>query len=335
MKKSRMSLQDIASLAGLTKMTVSRYMRDPEVVSERSRQAIDAVMRRHDYIPNRLPDILSGARSRTLGVIIPSFRNQLFSDVLDGIQQVAAQYNYQTIIASDNYDPLIGQQKIITLLSYHIDALILTGRQHTQSAINSIRTSGVPVAELMEISHDALDIQVGFDNLQAAREMTRHLIARGRRQIVFLGAMDDPRDICRYRGVEMELTGAGLTGRHIVPKEISSMALGQRMFRKIMQQYPQTDTIFCTNDDLAMGVLLECQARQIAVPRQMAVAGFHGLDIGQANQQKLASVITPRFRMGQLATELLMDRLAGKQGRLAEQTSGIDLGYQLFFGDTV
>ena len=145
-------------------MTVSRYMRDPSKVSERSRGAIDEVMRQHNYIPNRLPEILSGAGSRTLGVIIPSFRNQIFSDVLEGIQQVAEKHGYQTIIASDNYDPQVGQEKIITLLSYHIDGLLLTGTQHTQTARDYLKTSGIPVAELMEITAEPLDIQVGFDN---------------------------------------------------------------------------------------------------------------------------------------------------------------------------
>ncbi len=334
MKRNRMSLQDIATLAGLTKMTVSRYMRGPENVSERSRQAIDEVMRQHDYIPNRLPDILAGARSRTLGVIIPSFRNQIFADVLDGIQQVAEEGQYQTIIASHDYSPLTEQQKIITLLSYHIDALILTGRQHTQAALSGIRASGVPVAELMEIGPGALDLQVGFDNQQAACDMTEQLIARGRRQIVFLGSMDDPRDISRYRGVEQALQRRGMSGRHIVPKEISSMALGQKMFGQIMQNFPQTDAVFCTNDDLAVGVLLECQARQIRVPEQIAIAGFHGLDIGHANQQKLASVITPRLAIGQVATRQLIHRLE-HNSKPEECEQSIDLGYQLFFGDTL
>lgn len=80
--------------------------------------------------------------------------------------------------------------------------------------------------------------------------------------------------------------------------------------------------------------MLECQARQIAVPQQMAIAGFHGLDIGHANQQKLASVITPRFAIGQVATRLLMNRLDEKAPPDGG-TQSVDLGYQLFFGDTL
>ena len=332
MKRNRMSLQDIATLAGLTKMTVSRYMRDPSKVSERSRCAIDEVMRQHNYIPNRLPEMLSGAGSKTLGVIIPSFRNQIFSDVLEGIQQVAEKHGYQTIIASDNYDPLTGQEKIITLLSYHIDGLLLTGTQHTQTARDYLKTSGIPVAELMEITSDPLDIQVGFDNRQAAFDMTGEFIRRGKKQMAFIGAMDDPRDVSRYQGMTQALQEYGLSGRHYVPGAISSMVLGRRLFQQIIAQHPQTDAIFCTNDDLAMGVLLECQARRIRVPEDIAIAGFHGLDIGSANQQKLASVITPRLEAGQVATGLLIAQL---EGRRTAGSETVDLGYRLFTGDTL
>ncbi|KFD17024.1 positive regulator of L-idonate catabolism [Tatumella ptyseos ATCC 33301] len=332
MKRNRMSLQDIATLAGLTKMTVSRYMRDPSKVSERSRCAIDEVMRQHNYIPNRLPEMLSGAGSKTLGVIIPSFRNQIFSDVLEGIQQVAEKHGYQTIIASDNYDPLTGQEKIITLLSYHIDGLLLTGTQHTQTARDYLKTSGIPVAELMEITSDPLDIQVGFDNRQAAFDMTGEFVRRGKKQMAFIGAMDDPRDVSRYQGMTQALQEYGLSGHHYVPGAISSMVLGRRLFQQIIAQHPQTDAIFCTNDDLAMGVLLECQARLIRVPEDIAIAGFHGLDIGSANQQKLASVITPRLEAGQVATGLLIAQL---EGRRTAGSETVDLGYRLFTGDTL
>ena len=75
MKNNRMTLQDIANLAGLNKMTVSRYLRDPGQVSERSRELISKVMEENNYIPNRAPEILLNARSKTIGVLIPSFRS--------------------------------------------------------------------------------------------------------------------------------------------------------------------------------------------------------------------------------------------------------------------
>ena len=89
MKNNRMTLRDIANLAGLNKMTVSRYLRDPGQVSEQPRADFKGYGRKQLY-PNRAPEILLNARSKTIGVLIPSFRNQIFADMLAGIESVTS-----------------------------------------------------------------------------------------------------------------------------------------------------------------------------------------------------------------------------------------------------
>lgn len=330
MKNNRMTLQDIADLAGLTKMTVSRYMRDPGQVSQKSREAISRVLEEANYIHNRAPEILLGARSKSIGVLIPSFRNQIFSEVLAGIEAAASPHQYQTLIANYEYDPQVEEEKIANLLSYNIDALILTEKRHTERTLQYLRSAQIPIAELMDITEHHLDMQVGFDNEKAAADMTQALLESGKRRLAFLGAMDDPRDISRFRGVARTLEQCGLKAHHIIPNAITSIALGRQLFQRAQAELPDLDAVFCTNDDLAVGVLLECQTQGIAVPGQVAIAGFHGLDIGQANVQKVASVITPRFDIGRVATELILKRLNGK-----ETADSVDLSYQIYYGDTL
>ena len=298
MKNNRMTLQDIANLAGLNKMTVSRYLRDPGQVSERSRELISKVMEENNYIPNRAPEILLNARSKTIGVLIPSFRNQIFADVLAGIESVTSAHQYQTLIANYEYDPQREEREVLNLLSYNIDGLILTGKQHSDRMVQYVRASGIPVAELMDYGGQQLDIQVGFDNEKAAWDMTHAFLESGKRAIAFFGSMDDPRDLSRFRGTELALAEHGLKAYHMAPRTISSVALGRQMFLQMQQTRPDIDAIFCTNDDLAVGVLLECQAQGKAVPQEIAIAGFHGLEIGRARLQKIASVITPRYEIG-------------------------------------
>ncbi|STV95851.1 Positive regulator of L-idonate catabolism [Klebsiella michiganensis] len=261
MKNNRMTLQDIANLAGLNKMTVSRYLRDPGQVSERSRELISKVMEENNYIPNRAPEILLNARSKTIGVLIPSFRNQIFADVLAGIESVTSAHQYQTLIANYKYDPQREEREVLNLLSYNIDGLILTGKQHSDRMVQYVRASGIPVAELMDYGGQQLDIQVGFDNEKAAWDMTHAFLESGKRAIAFFGSMDDPRDLSRFRGTELALAEHGLKAYHMAPRTISSVALGRQMFLQMQQTRPDIDAIFCTNDDLAVGVLLECQAQ--------------------------------------------------------------------------
>ena len=323
-------MQDIANLAGLNKMTVSRYLRDPAQVSQRSRELISRVMEDNNYIPNRAPEILLNARSKTIGVLIPSFRNQIFADLLAGVEAVTSANQYQTLIANYEYDPAREEREVLNLLSYNIDGLILTSRQHTDRLVQYVRASGIPVAELMDIGGEPLDIQVGFDNEHAALEMANAFIDSGKRRLAFIGSMDDPRDLSRFRGVRQALAARGLTPVQIAPHAISSVSLGRALFLQLRQSHPDVDAIFCTNDDLAVGVLLECQAQGIDVPGQIAIAGFHGLEIGRARLQKIASVVTPRYDIGRVAGEVLLARLAGE-----ETAASVDMGYQLYYGDTL
>ncbi|WP_392558419.1 DNA-binding transcriptional regulator IdnR [Orbus mooreae] len=312
MRDKRISLQDIASLADVTKMTVSRYLRDPNQVSEKNRQKLAKILEDIHYIPNRAPEILLGSKSRSIGIIIPSFKNHIFLEVLAGIESVASNHGYQTIITNYDYDKIIEEQKIINLLSYNIDALILMEKNHTKRAIKYLKSVNIPVAELMDISQQSLDIQVGFDNEMAGFDMTQALIKSGKKNIVYFNSIASARDMSRFEGYCRAMRDAGYEPKQMLPNMISSVNLGRSLFHKAIQEYPNIDGVFCTNDDIAVGVLLECQHYNIPVPEQIAIAGFHGLDIRLANQQQIASVITPRFDIGKMATELLLKRLNGE-----------------------
>lgn len=137
----------------------------------------------------------------------------------------------------------------------NIDGLILTGKQHSDRMVQYVRASGIPVAELMDYGGQQLDIQVGFDNEKAAWDMTHAFLESGKRAIAFFGSMDDPRDLSRFRGTELALAEHGLKAYHMAPRTISSVALGRQMFLQMQQTRPDIDAIFCTNDDLAVGVL--------------------------------------------------------------------------------
>ncbi len=150
MKKKRPVLQDVADLVGVTKMTVSRYLRNPEQVSEALRGKIAVALDELGYIPNRAPDILSNATSRAIGVLLPSLTNQVFSEVLRGIESVTDAFGYQTMLAHYGYKPEMEEKRLESMLSWNIDGLILTERTHTPRTLKMIEVAGIPVVELMD-----------------------------------------------------------------------------------------------------------------------------------------------------------------------------------------
>lgn len=332
MRNHRISLQDIATLAGVTKMTVSRYLRSPKKVSKETGERIARIMEEINYVPNRAPGILLNAQSYTIGVLIPSFQNQLFADILAGIESVTSGHNYQTLIANYNYDRESEEESVINLLSYNIDGIILSEKFHTLRTVKFLRSAKIPIVELMDLQGERLDMEVGFDNRQAAFDMvTTMLDKRQRRRIIYLGSKDDIRDELRFHGYCDAMTGRGLEAHRINPRASSSINLGMQLMNEAFTLFPDTDGVFCTNDDIAMGALLLCFERGMVIPEQISIAGFHGLEMGKQMIPSLASVITPRFDIGRMAAQMLLDKL--RNDDLNHNT--VDLGYQIYHGNTL
>ncbi|BEL95492.1 MULTISPECIES: LacI family DNA-binding transcriptional regulator [Serratia] len=327
MKHPRVTLQDIAQLAGVTKMTVSRFLRTPDKVAADTAERIAQVMRELNITD---ADTAQAGRKPRIGVLIPSFNNQIFADLLAGIESVTQARGYQTLVVNYDYSPQREEEQIAQLLAYPIAGLILTDSAHTLRAETYLAAAKIPIAQVMDLDAPPGRIAVGFDNEQAGYDMTAALLASGKRHIVYFGAMSDARDIKRYQGYCRAMAAQGQTPRQITPHRVSSVSIGADMLTMARERYPQLDGILCTNDDLAVGVLQACLRLGVRVPQEVALSGFHGLDIGQATTPGIASVITPRFEMGKAASELLLQRIAGEP--CAER---LDLHYRLSLGGTV
>lgn len=313
MKKQRITLNDIAVLAGVTKMTVSRFLRTPEKVKADTAKRIANVIEEVGFEPDSdNPQITSQSIPR-IGVLIPSFNNQIFSELLAGIETVTEAQGYQTLVVSYDYSLQKEEEQIAALLAFNIKALILTDTAHSLRAEKYLQAAKIPIAEVMGIAHQPERINVGFDNLQAGFKATQALIEAGRKHIAYFGSMSDLRDQQRYQGYCDAMNAAGLTTTHISPEKVSSIETGAMMMREALDSVPNLDAIFCTNDDLAIGVLRACQSASIDIPRHIAIVGFHGLEIGQITTPRLTSIKTPRYQVGKQATELLLQRVKGNK----------------------
>lgn len=331
MKKKRPVLQDVADRVGITKMTVSRYLRNPDQVSVALQSRIADALDELGYIPNRAPDILSNATSRAIGVLLPSLTNQVFADVLRGIEAVTDAAGYQTMLGHFGYSAEKEELQMRSLLGWNIDGLILTERTHTPASLRMIETAGIPVLEMMDCVSPCLDLAVGFNNVEAARQMTHAILKKGHRRTVYLGARLDERTLLKNQGYEQAMREANLQPRSIMMEEASSFSMGGTLLQLALERYPDTDSLFCTNDDLAIGAMFECQRRGLRVPDDIAIAGFHGHDITQVVTPALATVLTPREKMGQVSATLLLARIRGEQ----TGSQQIDVGFTISEGGSI
>jgi len=330
-KNKRPSLQNVADLVGVTKMTVSRYLKNPELVSVKMRTKICAAVEALGYIPNKAPNILSNAKSNAIGVLVPSMSNHVFDEVIRGIESVMKPAGYQTMLAHYGYSAAQEEKHIASMLSYNVDGLLLSESCHSKKTLSMIKTAGVPIIEMMDTTQAPIMQCVGFDNINASRDMVLTLLAKGYRNIIYLGALVDVRDKLKHQGYQVAMTEYGLTPRQIMAEKPSSVTLGVELLAKTLTQFPETDAVFCTNDDIAIGVMLACQKQQINVPSTLAIAGVHGNEIGTFMSPQLATIITPREEIGKTSATQLLQRLNGQP---IEQAV-IDLGYQIHLGGSI
>jgi LacI family gluconate utilization system Gnt-I transcriptional repressor len=308
-RKSRPALQDVANAVGVTKMTISRYLRDSSAVSvdlqSKIRKALDDI----GYIPNKAPGILSNSKSYSIGVLVPSLTNQVFSEVIRGIENILEPSGYQMMFAHYAYSIHSEEDRIRTLLSYNVDGLILSESTHTDQVRKMIDTAGIPVVEIMDSVSEPISQAIGFDNQAASAAMTQRMIDKGYSQIIYLAARMDVRTKQKLKGFEQTMVANGLLPTSVQTQDASSFSLGSELLKKALLEFPDLDGIVCTNDDLAIGALFECQRQKIRVPGEIAITGFHGHNIAREVVPRIATVYTPREKMGEIAASELLDRL--------------------------
>jgi LacI family gluconate utilization system Gnt-I transcriptional repressor len=326
-KERRPTLKDVAAMAGVSPITVSRAIREPQRVSADLRERIESSIRKIDFMLDPNASALASSRTNVLAVMIPSLTNIVFADVMRGIYDAVEHTPYQIQIANTRYSAVEEERMLRIFLSQRPAALIMTGIDQTPAARELLARSGRPIVQMMETSPDPVDMAVGFSHYDAGRAITRHMIAAGHRRIGFIGARLDPRSVRRIQGYKDALQAEGLADDALlnVTHAPSSISLGGDLFRELLARRPDLDAVMCVNDDLAFGALYECQRAGVAVPGRIGVAGFNDLDGAAVAYPSLTTVRTPRYAMGRKAVEMAIAAIEGKP--IPERQ--IDLGFEI------
>jgi LacI family gluconate utilization system Gnt-I transcriptional repressor len=322
----RVTLQDVADQLGISSITVSRALKTPDRVSEALRKRITTVVTELGYRPNHAARSLASACSESILVLVPSLTNEVFVDVLNGITDELTPHGYQALIGNTHYSPLEEEKQLEVFLGHNPDGILLTGLDHTGQVQQWLAGCGVPVVYMMEIDQAPDSYSVGLSQYDGGFAMTDYLIAQGYQRIAYVAAQSDPRTIKRAEGYRAALQASG---QQRDPREIwvqtpSSVSLGATLLDRLLAEYPDCDAVFCCNDDLAQGMLYECQRRRIAVPQQLAISGFNDLAASACTCPSITTIATPRYAIGREAARMLLDAIKSKA-----PPRKLDLGFRL------
>ena len=334
----RVTLQDVAAQAGVTSITVSRYLRHPGVVAPATALRIQTALSATGYLPNKQAGQLASGHSRMVAAIIPSISNSIFSETVQGLSDTLQASGYELMLASSGYSLEREEEQIRAVLAWSPSALVVTGTHHTTGALlllNAAQRNGTPVIEVWDqpadanaeaVSLDAIS-QVGFNHHAVGRAMAEHLLSRGHRRLAYVdsGVVEDFRAHERGAGFRAAAREHSRTHRRdpatvkfIKPPAGDAFECGRLALAQILALpgTPFTANIAANitaaafaNDHLACGALLEAQARGIQVPAQIALMGFGDFPISRQLQPPLSTVSPPRHEIGVQAAEVLLAAL--------------------------
>ena len=311
------TMADVARLAGVSPMTVSRAFKRDASVSETTRSAILEAADQLGYVFDSTASNLRSQRTDFVAVTIPSINNANFADTVRGLSEGLKARGLQILLGYTNYDIVEEERLIEQLLRRRPEAMVVTGGRHTPRARRLMENAGIPVIETWDLPETPIDHVVGFSNAGTMDVMVDHLVARGLTRIAFIGgdADRDTRGTDRRAGFIAAMEARGLDASRLIDAGIPpiSMREGADAMGRLLETLPDTEAVICVSDLSAFGALTECQRRGIAVPERMSVAGFGDYEIAGICVPSLTTINPFPREIGARAAELILDVLDGRQ----------------------
>jgi LacI family transcriptional regulator, gluconate utilization system Gnt-I transcriptional repressor len=328
-------MEAVARRAGVSVITVSRTLREPQRVAAETRSRVLSAVAEIGYVPNLVAGSLKSRRSGFVGGIIPTIAQPIAAEVARGMTEALREQGMRLFLADSGFSPEEEQELVVSMLARRPDAIFLTGITHTEITRRLLSAARIPVVETGNLCEAPIDILVGFSNHGAARMITEAVLGSGRRRIGYLGQtgrghIDRLQD--RFDGFRRALAQAGLPfDESRMVEDGLSYEGGARGLRTLLQRDPSIDAVVCSSDIIALGALFEAQRLGIAVPGRLAIGGIDDTELSGQCVPGLSTVRVPRFMIGRVAGELICRRLAGE--RIAEPV--VDLGFQLVMRGTI
>jgi LacI family gluconate utilization system Gnt-I transcriptional repressor len=323
-------MSDVARLAGVSKMTVSRVMAGRSA-SEATRERVQRAIEELGYVADAAAGALSSGRSSFVAVLVPSLSSSNFSDTVSGLTAVLEPQGLELLIGDTDYLPDREERLVRQMLRHQPRCIALTGSQHTDATRTLLQRSGVPVVEMWDLPTEPIDMAVGFSNVSAAREMVRYLAEKGYRRIGFIGGASelDRRGQDRLKGYQTEMKALGLDKHRVVRlgEAPVTMSHGAPAMAELLERWPDTQAVMCVSDMSAFGAIMECQRRGLSVPGDIAIAGFGNFEISACCHPTITTVSVDAYGIGQRTGEAIVGALAAAEGATARHPAKTRIQY--------
>lgn len=322
------TMMDVAHLAGVSPMTVSRALKPNTSVSKATREKIRKAADELGYVLDSTAAGLSSRRTGFIAVTIPSINNANFADTLRGLTQVLRETNMQVLLGYTDYDVAEEERLVEQFLRRRPEAMVVTGHYHTDRCRRMLENCGVPVIEMWDLPEQPIGQVVGFSNAYAAKLMVDHFVMQGYRKIGFIGgdSSRDTRGRDRRQGFHEALEAHGLDTNRMIAERLPpvTMRKGAHSMRIMLEKWPDTEALMCVSDLSAFGAMTECQRQGLRIPEDIAIGGFGAYDLSEQALPPITTVDVSSENIGRIAAQVIQNLLSKDPDKASETIHRIE-----------
>ncbi|WP_114943098.1 LacI family DNA-binding transcriptional regulator [Microvirga calopogonii] len=310
-------IQDVAKLADVSTATVSRALATPERVSPEARARVLEAIAKTGYVPNPAARTLRSQKTYMVLVVLPDLANTFFSKILRGIEETLFEAGYGMIISDLDGSPEKEAHFAAFTAAGRVDgAILLNGHLFGQTREGEGHPARItiPLVALCESIPGADIPQIEIDNRAAASRMTQHLASMGHRKIAYVsGPASNILERERFLGFKDGLTASGLPFDPglVIPGDYT-IETGVMAGQDIVARADRPTAVFCTSDEMAIGLMRTLFSAGLRVPEDISVAGFDDIEFAAVAEPSLTTIRQPRRELGQAAASALIDLLQGR-----------------------
>lgn len=303
------TMSDVARLAGVGAMTVSRFLSGAVPVSEETAKRVQIAIEQLKYRPNELARAFRGQKSRSVGVIIPYLYDPFFATCAHAITTVARSNGYSVLITTSNEDTDTEYDEAEQMLQRHVDGLVVLPARYRQTRLTRSLFGKTPVVifdcPIPDESFDTVLVQ----NTIGSHKIVQHLIGHGHKRIVFMGLSRSIFTInARFLGYRRALQEAGLEEDAFFGCQSQEDTL--KALKERMQSSKPPTAVFASNTLATRYVMSALFHMGKRIPADVAFAGFDDFDGAELTSSPLTVIRQPAQEMGRVAANLLFERIS-------------------------
>jgi LacI family transcriptional regulator len=312
---SRATIKDVSKLAGVSIKTVSRVLNKEKYVREETRARVDAAMAALKFSPSLAARSLAGRRSFQIALIYDNHSPFYIHQIQEGVWAQCREQGVRMLAQpADVASPTLAAEVGGLIDETHVDGIILSSPvTDAPEVLAELEARGIPFVRISPGTNHAMTSSVFMDDVQAADDMTTHLINHGHRRIGFIighpNHMASDQRLFGYRRA-LDRAGIGFEPSLVRPGQFD-FASGAAAAELLLDLAEPPTAIFASNDDMAAGVLAVAHRRDIAIPETLSVAGFDDTELASAVWPPLTTIKQPTRDLAYSAAGLLFSEEVG------------------------